>query len=248
MGKVIVLDEGYIKHRAIFASIANESTPSTYMFLKMIIGYFKKIGLDADDTVIVAVDFGNWRKEVDISYKAQRKEAREQKKSPEWWKSTYNDFNELYKILDTALPWYFCKLWKAEADDWASGVCRYFTTKEIILVSSDADWQMLCSFSNVRIFSPMTKKYKIVENPMVVLMDKIHGDKSDNLLSVPSSEAEFDRRKKIVDLISPLPDFIEKPIIETFRAFMPKNLYIHKLPYRSLADEFKKLYNFDTKI
>jgi hypothetical protein len=53
---------------------------------------------------------------------------------------------------------------------------------------------------------------------------------------------EFDRRKKIVDLINPLPDFIEQPIRDKFASFLPKNLYTRKLPYRSIAADIDKLY------
>ena len=87
-----------------------------------------------------------------------------------------------------------------------------------------------------------SKKYKVVPHPRKVPMEKIHGDGSDNLLSVPSSEKEFHIRKKIVDLINPLPDFIEQPILEKFRSFLPKNLYTKKLPYRSIAADIDKLY------
>jgi 5'-3' exonuclease len=244
MGKIIVLDEGYIKHKGIFAFMNNPGIPVTYLFMRMCIGYLKKIGLSKDDIVIMAVDYGNWRKDIDPEYKAQRREAREQKKDAVWWKNIYTEFNEFYEVLDLALPWYFCKIWKTEADDWASGACRYYTNKEIILVSSDRDWEQLCNFPNVKIFSPLTKKYKIVKNPMKVLMEKIHGDVSDNLLTIPSSEMEFDRRKKIVDLINPLPNYIEQPILEKFSSFLPKNLYTKKLPYRSIAADLDKLYRF----
>lgn len=242
LSKVIVLDVGYIMHRCIFAYRHNQQVPAPFTFLRMIVGYLKKVGIEEDTIIIAAQDFGSWRKEIDGTYKAQRKEFRETKETEEWWKNIYNEFNEFIKILDTALPWYFCKTYKVEADDWASVVCRYYVDKEIILVSADRDWEMLCHFPNVKIYSPITKKYKIVKNPMKVLMEKIHGDISDNLLTVPSSEMEFDRRKKIVDLINPLPDFIEKPIIEKFRSFLPKNLYTRKLQYRSIADDIDKLY------
>ncbi len=242
--KVIVLDEGYIKHKGIFAYMNNPNIPVTYLFMRMCIGYLKKIRFGAEDIIIMAQDFGNWRKEIDPEYKRQRKDAREERKPSEWWKHIYDEFNEFYKILDLALPWQFCKAWKTEADDWASAVCRYYTNKEIILVSSDRDWEQLCNFPNVKIFSPLTKKYKIVKDPMKVLVEKIHGDVSDNLLTVPSSEMEFDKRKRIVDLINPLPSYIEQPIIEKFKSFLPKNLYVHKIPYRSIAEDIKKLYNF----
>ena len=242
MSKVIVLDFGYIMHRAIFAYRHMQEVPAPYTFLRMIVGYLKRLGIDKDTTVIAAQDFGSWRKEIDGTYKAQRKDFRETKESEQWWKDIYNEFNEFIKVLDLALPWYFCKIYKVEADDWASVACRYYTDSDIILVSADCDWEMLANFPNVKIFSPITKKYKIVKNPMKVLMEKIHGDVSDNLLTVPSSEMEFDRRKKIVDLINPLPDFIEQPILEKFRSFLPKNLYTRKLPYRSIATDIDKLY------
>jgi 5'-3' exonuclease len=242
MSKVIVLDFGYIMHRSIFVFRNMPSVPVTYTFLRMCIGYLKKIGLGQDDLVIAAIDYGSWRKEIDGTYKAQRKDFRESKESEQWWKDIYTEFNEFTKTLELSLPWQFCKIYKIEADDWASVACRYYTDKEIILVSSDKDWEMLCNFPNVKIFSPMTKKYKIVKSPMKVLMEKIHGDISDNLITVPSSEMEFDRRKKIVDLINPLPDFIEQPIKDKFASFLPKNLYTRKLPYRSIAADIDKLY------
>jgi 5'-3' exonuclease len=242
MRKIIVLDIGYISHRAIFAYRHMQEVPVTYTFMRMCVGYLKKIGLGKDDIVIAAQDYGSWRKEIDTIYKAQRKDFRETKESAEWWKEIYGEFNQFIDKLNLALPWQFCKINKVEADDWASVACRYYTDREIILVSADKDWEMLMNFPNVQIFSPITKKYKVVKNPMKVLMEKIHGDISDNLLTAPSSEMEFDRRKKIVDLINPLPDFIEQPIIEKFKSFLPKNLYVHKLPYRSIAADIDKLY------
>lgn len=245
MSKVIVLDFGYIMHRCIFAYRHNQSVPAPYTFLRMCVGYLKKIGIDSDTIVIAASDFGSWRKEIDNVYKAQRKDFRETKESAEWWKTIYTEFNEFVEVLDLSLPWYFCKIYKVEADDWASVACRYYTDKEIVLVSADKDWEMLANFPNVKIYSPITKKYKIVKNPMKVLMEKMNGDISDNLLTKPTSEMEFDRRKKIVDLINPLPDFIEQPIKDKFGSFLPKNLYVHKLPFRSVAEDIRKLYKFN---
>ena len=49
--------------------------PSTY--LKMVVGYLKKIGVTLDDKVIMAEDYGSWRKEIDKNYKAHRKAFRE---------------------------------------------------------------------------------------------------------------------------------------------------------------------------
>jgi hypothetical protein len=107
--------------------------------------------------------------------------------------------------------------------------------------SSDQDWQMLCAYENVKIFSPITKKFKEVKNPLGVLASKINGDISDNLLSAPSSEREFSIRNKIVNLLE-LPEEIEKPLKEELLNLPLKNLYVEKLPYKSVREELKKLY------
>lgn len=241
--KIIVLDIGYIKHKCIFSYMNNPQIPPTYVFMRMIIGYLKKIGIDENTQIIMAEDFGSWRKEVDKNYKAQRKEYRESKQDEQWWKNIYNEFNEFIKKLDECLSWSLVKIYKFEADDIASVACRYYKDNEVILVSSDRDWEMLTYFDNVKIFSPMTKKYKIVKNPMKVLLEKIQGDVSDNLLEKPKNEKEFEIRKKIVNLIE-LPPEIENTIRETFDNLPMKNMAIHKVPFRTIQQELKKLYKF----
>jgi 5'-3' exonuclease len=208
----------------------------------MLIGYLNKIGIDENTKIIIAQDYGSWRKGIDPIYKAQRQGDREEKEEKQWWLDRYAEFNDLYTKLDLALPFHFIKIYKCESDDVASVACRYYSNDEIILVSSDKDWEMLCNFPNVKIFSPHTKKYKIVKSPMKVLMEKIHGDVSDNLLTVPSSEAEFERRRKIVDLINILPENIENPIKEKFQTMMPKNLHLNKIPYNTMRERIRKLY------
>jgi hypothetical protein len=134
-----------------------------------------------------------------------------------------------------------CLVHNCEADDIASMVARYYKDKEVILISSDRDWEMLATFENTKIWSPISKKFKDILYPMKVLMEKIQGDVSDNLLTKPSSEAEFEIRKRIVDLTS-LPHEIEQPIKEQLDKILPKNLYLHKIPFRSVAEQVKLLY------
>lgn len=240
--KVIVIDGGNILHKAIFAFRNNYAIPATYTYMRMIIGYLKKIGIEADDKIIIAQDYGkSWRKDIDVNYKAQRKQRREEQESPEWWDELYKEFNNFFPKLDVALPWYFIKEYRIEADDIASVAARYYKNREVVLVSSDKDWEMLMALPNVKIFSPITKKYKNVPNPMKVLLEKIQGDVSDNLLTKPSSEAEFEKRKKIVNLLE-LPEEIENNIKDIFNHLLPKNLYLKKIPYNSVRTEIAKLY------
>jgi len=243
MSRIIGIDGGGVLHRAIFAYMANPQCPPTYTYLNMVTGYLNKLEVTFDDRIIIAQDYGrSWRKGVDHNYKAQRKEAREQKKSPEWWKEQYGKFDFLFEQLDKALHFYFIKIWGTEADDILSVITRYYHKDEVIIISSDRDLEQLAIFPNTKIWSPISKKFKVIKAPMEVLMEKIKGDISDNLLDKPSSEAEFEIRKRIVDLTQ-LPDFIENPIKEQLSNLLPKNLNISKIPFRSIQEKFKKIYH-----
>ena len=245
MSKLIVIDWGGVTHRAIFAFRNNSAqVPFTYTMLRMVIGYLKKIGITLDDKILCAEDYGSWRKDIDKEYKAQRKAFRESKEDASWWAEVYKEANEFTAKLDMCLPWNFVKIYKIEADDLASMAVRYINADEKILVSSDADWEQLCVIPNTKIFSLHAKKYKIIKNPEKILLKKIKGDVSDNLLEAPKTEAEFEKRKLIVDLIS-LPQYIEaiiKPVIQTLPM---KNIYINKVPFRTCREELKKLYHLE---
>ena len=242
MKKIVVLDEGYIKHRAIFAFMACSEMPATFTFMSITIACLKRIGVTLDDKIILACDCGkSWRKLEDLEYKAQRKANREQKQDGDWWREVYQDFNSFYDKLEPTINWNFVRSVGLEADDWASMVSRFYPDTECVLVSADRDWEMLAIFPNVRIFSPISKKYKYIKEPMKVLAEKIQGDKSDNLLVKPVTEAEFDIRKKIVNLLE-LPTHIETIMKEQLMVLPDKNLYISKVPYYTIQKRLKDLY------
>ena len=109
MSKVIVLDWGIYSHRAIFATVNNPKIPATYTCLSMILGNLKRIGVDPDDKIIVAVDSrGSWRKQLEKDYKGDRKQKR--KESPIDWDSEYRKMGELLNTLDSATDWNIVKI------------------------------------------------------------------------------------------------------------------------------------------
>lgn len=226
------------KHRKREIFIMNPTTT----YLKMIIGYLKKISVTLDDLIIVAEDFGSWRKAEDKDYKAQRAGLRENKMPNEWWKDQYQNFNDFISEIKMVLPWHFIKIYKDEADDVASVAIRFIDAEEKIMISGDRDWEMLCAIPNTKIFSPYTKKYKIVKDPESVLAQKIKGDISDNLITVPQNEAEWEKRKLIVNLLE-LPNYIEEPIKDALFKLTPKQININKLRYAGCRKELQKLYN-----
>jgi 5'-3' exonuclease len=242
MNKVVLMDIGFYMHRAIFSYRKTQQVPEVYTFTRMLIGDLKKLSIDLEDIIVMACDYGrSWRKSICHEYKAQRKDLREEKESAEWWKQRYDNFNNYIPKLEQSLPYHWVRVWGSEADDVISVACRYYKDKEIIICSSDRDLEQLGAYPNVKVFSPISKKFKIIDNPMAILMEKINGDKVDNLLEKPSSEAEFEIRKRIVNLLE-LPNEIEQPIKEQLNNLYPKNMYIHKLPFNSIREQIRLLY------
>jgi len=216
----------------------------TWTFMNMLTGYYNILNVDLEDSIILALDFGSWRKALDSRYKSQREGFRLKFKSAEWWKEQYSHFNDLYNKINESMPIYIIKVFMREADDVISCVARYNPNKEVIIISSDKDLEMLAKFPNVKIFSPITRKFKEIPNPVGVLMEKIQGDISDNLLDKPSSEAEWERRRKIVDLTQ-LPIEIEQPIKEELNKIMPKNLNLARVPFPSIRKKLAKIYKLE---
>jgi 5'-3' exonuclease len=239
--KLVIIDSGNVMFKAIFAFRNNPNMPCVYTYFRMIIGYLKKIGVTLDDKVIIAEDYGSWRKDIDKNYKAQRKDFRESKEDADWWAEVFKEFNDFLPKLDICLPWNFIKIYKCESDDIASMAVRYIEAEEKILISSDEDWQMLCVIPNTKVFSPYSKQFKIIKNPEKILLKKIKGDISDNLLEAPKTEKEYEIRRMIVDLIN-LPNHIEQLIIPTINELPMKNIFVNKVPFRSCQEELKKLY------
>jgi 5'-3' exonuclease len=233
---IYVLDAGCYIHKAIFSFQGNLSKTDTWLesasitFLRMIIGDLNKTKFNPEDSIIILAQDGgrSWRKDFSDTYKATRKKKREQLEDGDWWKIMYKEMDDVITMVDNSLPIYCLKLPRIEADDIASVCCRYFKDKSIILYSFDADWEQLCYYDRTRLFSPKSKKFKIVKDPIGVLQKKIDsGDVSDEIKGKPKSESERIIREKIISLLK-LPIEIELPIIEALDNIKPKSLQLSK--------------------
>lgn len=245
MKKLIIIDHANIMFKSIFAWRNNPQIPVTYLYLSQITGYLKKIGVTLEDKIIVGIDYGSWRKDYDPMYKSQRKALREGQEDKDFWDEMFREFNELVIKLDSCLPFYFIKIYKCEFDDIASVAVRYINDyNEKIIISTDEDLQQLCTLPNVKVFSPYSKKYKLIKNPEKILLKKIHGDVSDNLLTIPKTEAEFELRKMIVNLLE-LPLHIEQLIRPILENLPIKNMYLNKIPYRSIRTKIAQIYKLE---
>ena len=249
MSKVIVLDFGIFSHRAIFASLHNKAVPPTYTCLSMMLGNLSRIGVDPDDTIIVACDGrGNWRKEYEQAYKANRSEQRA--KSGIDWESNYKQMNDLLYRIDLATDWHILQFDQIEADDIASVCCRFYKDKEVVLVSYDSDWELLWHYEGVKIFSPLTKRYKVKKpkfNAYELLAKKVKKETSDNLISPLLNEQDYEYRLKCVNLLE-LPVWVENTILEILKILEPKEGLPDYIPFKSLQSRYNNLYNDKSKL
>lgn len=237
-------------HKSIFATVNNPNIPSTYTCLNMMISNLKKIGVEPDDRIIVAVDYGHsWRKDVDSSYKANRKEARE--KSPINWTEEYQKFNDLLSKINQATDWNVIAINGLEADDVMAVGSRYFKDNEVILVTFDSDLEQMWHYPNVKIFSPNRKckgakgAYKIRPddfNVYKLLSKKIEKETADNLVSPILTQADYEKRKTIVNLLE-LPENIENSIIEKLSTLEDKQLNLDLLPFKTIREKFPEIYS-----
>lgn len=211
--KVIFIDWNLFVHRAIYGCLArNELRFATFMCARMIFACLKRIEIHKEDLIILAVDspLGSWRKDVDSNYKANRKELRA--KAGIDWSIQYAEFNALLENFEVSTSFHIVCLHRLEADDIISYGVRHFKDSECVVISSDTDYEQLVKFPNVKLFSPVTKKYKIItENPHVLIDKKIKKEKTDNLITPIKSLADYKKRDLLVNLLK-LPEYVEEII------------------------------------
>lgn len=137
-----------------------------------------------------------------------------------------------------------------ESDDVMAVACRYYTDKEVILVTHDADLEQCWEYDNVKIFSPSSKKWKVKPKNFDLnhfQAKKIHKEVADNMVTPILSEEDYERRKICVDLIK-LPDWVESAIRSEFDKIQPKSCNIEAIPFKSLQPKLANIYNDTSKI
>lgn len=243
MDKIIVLDWGIFLHRAVFASVNNPDIPTTYTAMSMILGNLKRIGVNPEDTIIVAVDARHsWRKDYEFDYKGDRKKKREG--SPIDWKYHYQKFDELLETLEITTNWHIIKIDHLEADDIMAVTCRYFKDKEVVLVTYDSDLEQCWAYENVKIFSPKAKKWKLRPdnfNAYKVISKKVQKEASDNLTSPILNEEDYYTRLTCITLLE-LPEWVENAVKKDLDNIEDRVYYPEHFPFNGLKDRYMNLY------
>ena len=249
MDKVIVIDWSIFLHANAYASLRAGLTP-TWMAMNSILGNLNRIGVDEEDLIIIACDgMNNWRKDYIKQTKADRKDKKAQDGVD--WPSIYIQFDDLLNQVEAGTDWQILYEDKAEADDIMAVCCRYFSDREVVILSSDSDLQQLWTYPNVKLFSPhyMSKVYKIRPDKFNIsewlareVMNKGH-----NNLGKPTTEKEYDIKSKCIDLIE-LPELIEKIIIEHLDNLPIKGFNLGKIESPDIRERIPELYKVNNKV
>lgn len=256
MNKIVIIDYGMVLHIACYASVNNKAVPPTYTACIMMLSYLRKIGIDEDDTIIIAVDARNsWRKDYEKEYKGNRSEQRA--KSGLDWDNLFKQFNELLLQLDKATDFHIITVDRMESDDIMAVGCRYFKDKEVILCTFDSDLEMCWAFPNVKIYSPKIKykstkgAYKIKPenfNIDLLIAKKINKEVADNLTNEILNEEDYENRMLCVNLLT-LPKFVEEPILKRLKNLPIKGRDLQWLPFQnSIRPKFETLYTDHSKV
>jgi len=229
--------------------------PPRAMYFNSLLSAMKKIGVDEDDTVIMALEGHSFRKDIYAPYKDHRAGLRKKDKFIDW-DYEYNQVNELHDSLNEATNWHFLRVADGlEADDIIAISVRYFKDRECIIVTGDKDLHQLAHYKNVKIFN-INKKckgskgvYELVSHPLKILSTKARkGDESDNIIpALDETKEDVELRYKLVNLLE-LPEDIEQKGIEALNKALvnKKELNLNKLPnFKDVREKFLKIYEKD---
>ena len=176
MNKTIKPDEGMVRH----------------MILNSLRMYRTKFKEEFGELILCFDSRHYWRRDHFPYYKAGRKKDR--KESNLDWDAIFSCLNDIKQELKDYFPYNHLEVYGAEADDIIAVLClelEYDNGKTLIL-SGDKDFIQLHRFTNVKQYSPITKKFINGIDPYEYLTEHIlKGDTSDGIPNVLSPDNTF---------------------------------------------------------
>lgn len=141
--------------------------------------FHKYLKIFSEHKWIVAWDnptSSDWRREIFPEYKGNR----DYNTDPIWKDVMFPIMDNLKWILQ-AYPVYQFIVERLEADDIAYLIAKKYPGKDTVLISTDSDWIQTMQEFGVKLFNPLTDKYKKVPEYNYILHKAIVGDKGDNI-------------------------------------------------------------------
>jgi len=170
----------------------------------------------------------NWRKKAFPFYKANRKKQREENPQNIDWQKLFDFISTIKKELSEEFPYKVLNGSECEADDIIATVCKHYHKEDkILIVSSDKDFIQLHKYEGVKQWSPLTKKFLNVSDPIKFKNELIiKGDRSDGVPNILSQDDTFVSemrqkkltKKKIEDWVVQDPEkVLEGEVLRNFK-------------------------------
>jgi hypothetical protein len=175
------------------AAAANDENLIRHMILNTIRMYRSKYR-NYGETVIVADGGGNWRKDVYPEYKGKRSSNRDESKID--WDAIFLNIGIVLKDIKENFPYKVIHQWGCEADDAIAELVHHTQEfgnfEDVMIISSDHDFKQLQKYSNVKQFSPLTKKLVKADDPVQFRLEHIVGGcKGDGVPNALSPDNTF---------------------------------------------------------
>lgn len=224
--KILIIDGNNLAHRDLFSSIHfhPEDNENFYLWRHQFFSdIVDKIKMFEPTKVIIAMDSKNsWRYTIYNRYKEDRKAHKEA--SVVDFEKFYPVFNDFIKdIKETFTTIHVLAVDRTEGDDIVSIVGKHLSkdTNEIIILSSDKDFNQLLISKNIKQYDPIKQKFIENINPKLNLQLKIlTGDKSD---SIPSVKKRFGVKSAEKVLNEGLGEFLDLPENKDIKANYERN-------------------------
>ena len=151
---------------------------------------FKSRFSEFDELIICCDDKNYWRKKIFPYYKANRKKNREESKLD--WAAIFETLHIIKDEIRENLPYPVLQVESAEADDIIATMVERYSSEKILIVSGDKDFSQLQRYKNVSQYSPITKKFIKVGDPLSYLFEHIiRGDAGDGVPNILSNDDTF---------------------------------------------------------
>ena len=193
---MILVDYSQVAIASTMAQTRGENTPDEDLVRHIILNTIRilrnKFKNDYGE-IVLCCDAGNyWRKDIFPHYKASRKTK--QKKSDFDWNALFNILGKVREEIREFFPYKVLNVERCEADDVIATIAKRaaesFPVEDVLIVSSDKDFQQLQKYGNVKQWNPIKKAFVKCDDPEKFLQDLIiRGDSGDG---VPNSLSDDD--------------------------------------------------------
>jgi hypothetical protein len=189
---MILIDNNQVILGSLFALTKGDATQFSEDLLRHtvlnIYRTYRQKFRDAGEIILCHEGGKCWRNAVFPQYKQNRVKAKAS--SDVDWKAIYGMIDGIREEIRGVFPYRHLQVKGAEADDVIATLTKYYSNKEqIVIVSSDKDFQQLQIYPNVRQWSPATKGFVVCKNPTEFLLNHImSGDSGDGIPNILSDD------------------------------------------------------------